>query len=213
VLSMESLLPEPVVAELDTRFGPRFRALPEAGRSALVTAAAEGRISNRRLQQVLEQHPRDLTALLGDLVRGGFLEPHGERAGRWYTLGGSESVSDRDRSGPSSDRSSMESPLSSDGSSPDFSQSSAESQDQLLDRVRASPWALAHDLEAALVVLCRDHDRTLPQLAAALGRKPATLRPRLKALVGRGELELRHPDRPTHPDQAYRAARQETDRP
>ncbi|MCB9740838.1 MAG: putative DNA binding domain-containing protein, partial [Deltaproteobacteria bacterium] len=86
VLSIESLLPEATVAELDARFGQRFRALSEAGRIAVVTAAAEGRVSNRRLQEVLDEHPRDLTYLLGDLVREGLLRPHGERSGRWYSL-------------------------------------------------------------------------------------------------------------------------------
>ncbi len=213
VLSMESLLPEPVLAELDARFGARFRALPEAGRSALVTAAAEGRINNRRLQQVLDQHPRDLTFLLGELVRGGFLEPHGERSGRWYTLTGRDNVSGWDTSGSGSGRSSEQSSTSTGQRSLDFAQSSGASPEELVDRVRSSPWALRQDVEAALVALCRERARTLPELAEALTRETSTIRRHLRALVQRGELELLHPDRPTHPHQGYRASGQEEDRP
>src|SRR5690606_10823061 len=95
ILPMESLLPDLVLGELEERFGDRFRALPEPERIALVTAAAEGKITNRRLQQVLDHHPRDLTFMLGDLVRNGFVVPHGERSGRWYTLTPQEDPSAR----------------------------------------------------------------------------------------------------------------------
>jgi len=200
VLSTESLLPAAVVETLETRFGDRFRALSEPKRTALVTAAAEKQTSNRRLQQVSDLHPRDLTLLLGDLVRDGFLVPHGERAGRWYELAGPGQTF-RLNGQPRSEQ-------SSEQSSPRSEQSSEQSpQDTLLASVRGTRWAAREQVQEAIMALCQDRFVSLPKLASSLGRTPATVRTHyLRRMIDAGSVVLRFPDVPNHPQQAYRVA-------
>jgi ATP-dependent DNA helicase RecG len=207
-LAMESLLPEAVVEALDVSFGDRFRALPESKRHAIVAAAAEGRINNARLRQVLDLHPRDLTNLLGELVRDGFLVPHGERFGRWYTLAQPDlHAASSDQSGESSDQrpvgtdqTGASSVHAGEGFTP---QDSLASQDPV-SKVRSSAWAGAATVRAAILALCRDDHRTLAELVAALHRQPVSVRRYLRALVAEGKVVLLHPANPTHPQQAYK---------
>lgn len=211
ILPMESLLPDLVLGELEERFGDRFRALPEPERIALVTAAAEGKITNRRLQQVLDHHPRDLTFMLGDLVRNGFVVPHGERSGRWYTLTPQEDPSAR--SERSSEQSSEQSRANSEQSSEQSSEQTAfvlgqppASQQDPAALVRTKSWADRAEVERAIIHLCQGNFVDLPTLADRLGRAASTVRTHyLSRMLKGGLIELRYPDNRNHPHQAYRA--------
>lgn len=217
VLSTESLLPTAVVVELEARFGQRFAALAEPKRIALVTAAAEERVNNRRLQQVSELHPRDLTLLLGELVREGFLVPHGEGPGRSYTLPDTEAGSGAElplfavrasavpRSGQSSEQSSTSSGQSSERR---FGQSPAATDP--IAQVKRTRWAGSDKAAEAVLALCRNHDLTPDEIAKALGRSVSTVRRHyLRELIRSGRLLLLYPESPNHPRQAYRAARED----
>lgn len=81
------LVPAEAIEALDARFHGRFRKLDEAARTAVLAAVGEGRVTNRRLQDLTGKHRRDLTLMLGRLVRDGFLVDNGEGSGKWYTLG------------------------------------------------------------------------------------------------------------------------------
>jgi ATP-dependent DNA helicase RecG len=85
-LSTASLLPEEVLTRLEARFGEAFRALDEPSRTTLATAAIEGRVTNGRLQELLDMHPSALTHLLRALVQEGFLLSHSQRRWTYYTL-------------------------------------------------------------------------------------------------------------------------------
>jgi predicted HTH transcriptional regulator len=62
-LRMVSLLPEETLAELDQRFGARFRELPETARLALAAAAIEGHVTHTRLREMCSDHPNSLSAV------------------------------------------------------------------------------------------------------------------------------------------------------
>ena len=81
VLPMVSLLPEESLQRLRSRFGLKFNRLQGLEVQALVTADLEGSVSNRRLQEVSDEHPADLTKLLHHLVARGFLHQDGQK--RW----------------------------------------------------------------------------------------------------------------------------------
>ncbi len=83
-LSTESLLPANVMAELDRRFGERFRRLSEAQRTALATVVLEDSITHSRLRELCVRHPHDLTKELSALVTGGFLVSRGATRGTRY---------------------------------------------------------------------------------------------------------------------------------
>ncbi|RPH56082.1 hypothetical protein EHM82_04065 [bacterium] len=197
-LGVTSLFPEATLEALRSRFGDRFRRLTEDARLALATAWTEGRVTNGRLRELSSRHARDLTLLLSTLVEGGFLVPHAQRRARWYSvsqLPGSvqSSAESSVQTGQSSEQSSVQSTMALEGDLP--------------ARVAGARWARREDVRQAVLLVCSERFVPLTELAEALNRSPETLRTHyLAEMVESGELELRHPGKPNHPDQAYRAA-------
>ena len=69
---------------------------------------------------------------------------------------------------------------------------------------RASPLAVRNAIER----LCRDHFLEAEEIGKYLKRNHVGIRQRyLKPMVEEGILELRYPDAPNRPDQAYRSTR------
>lgn len=83
-----SLFPRWAIDELEGRFGAAFVEMREHERLAVATALIEGHVTNRRLQDLTEMHPTDITAVLRRLVEAGHLIADGEGRGRSYTLPG-----------------------------------------------------------------------------------------------------------------------------
>lgn len=191
-LRQESLLPEEAVASLAARWGEAFRTLDELGRVTLVTAAVEGSISHARIREISDAHPRDITLKLQELVRRGFLESSGRRRGTTYAL--------------PVPASSTQSPASSTQSSTQTAPSSTQSTGE--QGVAASSWASREEVEAAILAIAAPGFVTADELARRLKRSIRTLRQNyLNRMVADGKLTLLHPDKPTSPHQAYRAAR------
>jgi ATP-dependent DNA helicase RecG len=196
-LGMVSLLGEDVVEALDRRFrGGAFRELDEAARLALGTAMSEGQVTNRRMQEISDRHPRDLTFMLRNLVDSGFLEPHGERGGTWYTVTEASSVH-KEGSSVHKDESSVH----KDGSSV---------HSETVKRVAESLRRPTQEVREAILELCTLKERTITELSRLLSRRSHTLRKGyLRPMVEEGLLELKYPERPSHPRQAYRSGRSE----
>ena len=76
-LRMVSLLPAETLEELDHRFGPRFRQMPETQRLALATVAIEGKVTHSRLKSMCADHSHDLTVALSSLVKDASSTPPG----------------------------------------------------------------------------------------------------------------------------------------
>ena len=53
---------------------------------ALCAAELEESVSNQRMQQFCDLHPRDITKMLQGLVDRGFFDVHGVTSGTYYTL-------------------------------------------------------------------------------------------------------------------------------
>lgn len=203
-LTTESLLPDEVMAELERKFPAQLAALDEVGRVALATAAIEGHVTNRRLQDLSDRHGRDLTMLLQDLCQRGFLKKAGRTTATTYTISDGRADSGQSdaslgQSGPSLGQSS--------GNSGQSSSNSGQERTELGDPVSvvaASPHAPRELVKAALLALCKGDYRTSKDLGTALNRDPVALRKRhLAPLVKEGVLELQFPD-PNDPRQAYR---------
>ena len=61
-----------------------------------------------------------------------------------------------------------------------------------------------------ILTVCNDDFLNLKALADLLNRSPNSLRIKhLYRMVNEGLLEFRYPDKPTHPDQGYRAKKQD----
>lgn len=86
-LHMLSLVPEKVLAELRSTLGEAiFDALSEEERLVLVTAQIETTVDHSRMMQILDIHPRDLTALFAGLVEKNLLYQGGRGRGTVYFL-------------------------------------------------------------------------------------------------------------------------------
>lgn len=86
VLPFISFLPEGSKLRLREKFGARFDSLSVEECQAVVLAETEGVVSNARLQLTSRAHPADISKLLRNLVKRGFLVQDGEKRPQCYTL-------------------------------------------------------------------------------------------------------------------------------
>ena len=220
-LSQESLLPDGVIQRLDAIFGPAFREQDALGKHILVTADVEGGTSHRRITELFEDHPADISKKLKELTGLGLLVSTGHGRGTQYSLAEEspdKASSSPDRASSSPDRASSspdKAPSSPDRSTPEPER--VIRRDSVLDegplpdvvqRVAGSRRATREHVKLAIAALCAESPQTLQQLAAALDRKRKHLRDQyLRHMVDSGELELTFPNTPNHPKQSYRSAR------
>jgi hypothetical protein len=84
---MISLIPAETLDRLRRAFGSRVDALAPAELQALATADVEGSVSNVRLQELLTDHPVDITRMLTRLCEQGLLVSDSRRRWTTYRLG------------------------------------------------------------------------------------------------------------------------------
>jgi len=82
-LRMVSLIPDDTLINLRERLGTQVGTLSSSELQALATADIEGAVSNARLQQLLTDHPADITRMLTSLCERGLLVSDNRR--RWTT--------------------------------------------------------------------------------------------------------------------------------
>lgn len=87
-LRMVDLLPAAVLTALRKAFGAKFDALGQSERLTLAAAASERVVTHARVREMTGLHPFDLTRMLQNLVRDGFLEAHNPGRGAVYCLPG-----------------------------------------------------------------------------------------------------------------------------
>jgi len=223
-LPMVSLLPPETVAQLRDRFGVAFDGLGATERLAVVTAAVEGQLTHRRLREISDEHPRDLTLTLGNLVKNGFLESEGSTRATTYYLPGDAALPregtlfDVIEDHPVRTQSGSEHLATSsehlEGSSVHIGESSehfAAQDDPILvtlaQPVRSKKKASRSLVEKVIAELCAERFLTIQQIAGLLHRAPETIRVHyVNPMVRAGLLEPRYPDQMNHPNQAYRKA-------
>lgn len=198
-LTTESLLDERVLSELEARF-PDFPQLSTEGRLAIATAEIEGRVTNRRMQEICALHSRDLTFLLKDLVVRGFLVPHGDRAGTWYTVAAEAPLPVEEPQlefpiAPEGTRqTTRQTTRQSPGAGPTQrgthlgTQSEAGAQ-QAVERVASGRYSEAPLVRAAVLAACREQRRTAQEVAELLNRSRKTIQEHyLRPLVKEGRM-------------------------
>lgn len=87
-LRMVDLLPAAVVTALRKVFGAKFDYLGQNERLTLAAATSERVVTHARVREMTGLHPFDLTRMLQNLVRDGFLEAHNPGRGAVYCLPG-----------------------------------------------------------------------------------------------------------------------------
>ena len=186
----------------------------------LATAYIEGEVTNARMQDLMADHPSDITKLLRGLVVQGLLDTDNQRRWTRYRLPTSiaprqdlfsglnseEEVSGRRSDsfplpGNSSPLPADSSPLSTEGEeSPPIGEEWKAAAVKVAGKGKVS----REEMEAAVLELCRGRHLTLTELAQLLNRAPASLRNKtLTPMIKGGRLRYRYPDNPNRPDQAY----------
>lgn len=211
-LSMISLIPEKVLAALKERYSAPFieHHVSDSELQALATAYLEGEVSNTRLQELLSDHPAEITRMLQGLCQLGILESDNRRRWSRYRLAGGGNTAlqlfDINDSSHLPDDSlhlpddSLHLPAMPD-----------DSYDEGLLHLLASPVALAGKSSASLVrktivEICNGRFLSAEHLARLLNRNADGLRNRyLSPMVAEGLLTLRYPESANRPDQAYTA--------
>ncbi len=210
-MGMQSLLPAASLEALIQRFGVEFDRLDHEQRLAVVIAHAEGAVTNQRLQEVTSTHPTDLTRILRVLVGDGLLIKVGVGRGTSYELpsvGSQGSLFDKS---PSKDSHMNEAGLETMQPRTLTEQVEADIRQVAVgavDVIKAKGRTLDKQLmERAILEVCEKDYHTVREIATAIGRSAQTLRAAyLPDLVASGRLELRYPQTPNHPRQAYKAS-------
>ena len=216
VLPMVSILPAETLSQLESRFGNRFKELEPDEVHTLVAASLEGEITNQRLQEMLDIHRVDITRLLRGLVQRGFLQSEGVRRGTRYRV--SESAPALKTGAPPLKTGAP--PLKT-GAPPLKTGAPPVSETEGVSISADSPlWMIAahiresqrtdpEKIREVVLELCRHQDLTVQQLAELLNRESESLqRHYLKPLMQTKLLELKYPEKPNHPQQAYRTRAQ-----
>jgi ATP-dependent DNA helicase RecG len=237
-LLMVSLIPAETLTELKTRLGSHFSGLSPQGLQALATAHLEGFVTNERLQQLLDEHPSDITFLLTRFCEKGLLVSDGRRRWTRYRLPWAataktgEAAVNVDKGFDSAPKGLAILPKPSDSSpkglaiSPKPFDSSLKDSDSPLKEAAPETWVKLRKIaepvyltkrtnpekiRQVILELCSDQFLTPGELAELLNRRPDPLRnDYLSQMFREGSLERRFPSDPKHPQQAYRTARAST---
>ena len=193
---MVSLIPPSSESRLRKLFGTDFGTLNPIEIQTLVTADLEGEVSNSRLQLMRMEHPFELTKMLQGLASRGFLDQVGQKRRTSYRLpDGASALTD----GASA---------LTDGASALTDGAIAESDGQLLEiakTARDKPRLMPELTKTIIRNLCSRGYLTADQIGELMDRGKDKLQKKfLAVMVADGELTLRFPEQPTHPDQAYR---------
>jgi ATP-dependent DNA helicase RecG len=156
-------------------------------------------VTNGRLQEITGEHSKDITGVLQNLVRDGLLTQQNQRRWASYRVAEDSPQSECDSPHLAGDSPQSASPLVAD--SPHLTSELL----SLAEPARLKPRLPAAEMQAVVLRLCNARWLTSKDLAALLSRDAENLQGRILAgLVKRGLLELRFPDVPNRPDQAYR---------
>jgi len=208
VLPMVSLIPDEVDQALRVRFGDRFAKLDKTAVQAVVTAQVEGSVTNGRMQEITGEHSKDITGVLQNLVRDGLLTQQNQR--RWASYRVAEDSPQSEGDSPHWEGDSPQSSPQLVPDSPHLAVSSPHLIPKLLslaEPARIKAKLPAAEMQALVLRLCDSRWLTSKDLATLLSRDAENLQGRILAgLVKKGLLELRFPDVPNRPDQAYRTA-------
>ena len=192
-----SLLSPEVIKELQATFGPEIIRIDRDKLLTLATCYSEGSISNDRLQSVIDKHSADITKLLKELCKDGYIIPSGNGRGTKYHLNMNFNSPNDDTSTIINDDTSVNNDDTSIAANDDTSANIVCD----VGRCRLS----REKLEQQILARCKDY-MSLEEIASAINRSVPHLKNRiLPKMIQDGLLERQYPDIPNHPMQKFRA--------
>jgi len=192
VMPMISLIPEDALSSLQKQFGGRFNNLSKQEVQALATAHLEGEVSNVRLQELLTDHPVEITRLLQGLCEQGYLLSDNRRRWTKYRLA---------QAGDSSHTAGDSSHTAGDSSQTEAEYKTLQ---EVASQISGTSKASVQKVREIISQLCKGRYLTTEELSRLVSRTAPNLRNRyLTPMVKDGLLKLRYPETPNRPDQAY----------
>ena len=217
-LPMFSIIPEETLFDLRFRFGNEIDTLGKDELTILATCHIEGEVTNSRLQYMIDQHRTEITKILQELCKRGYLLS--ESKGRWttYHLNSNFLNANMDTSENNVDTSSTELINRQDEENLDINMdtshanmdtsrvnmdTSDKNQTQKVDEGVKSRMK-KEDLEAIILEVCNVEYKTLEDIATAIGKTSKYLKNSIMPeLIKSGKLERLYP-KINHPHQAYK---------
>ncbi|MBK7969770.1 MAG: hypothetical protein IPK08_12965 [Bacteroidetes bacterium] len=210
-LPMFSVIPEPVLNELNQVFGDVSN-LSADELTVLSFCQIEGSISNQRLQYVLNLHSSDITGLLKKLCAENFLESDN---GRWTTYKLKQMVNSAGREG------SLKLPKVDTSRKVDTSKNMSDNQSVRTGKVDTSSEKVdtldkreknrlklnRNQLETEIMKLCQYDYVKMEEVANKLNKSVDYLKNKIfPNMIKDGKLEKRFPLTHNHPEQGYKTS-------
>ncbi len=212
-LPMFSIIPENTLVELRELYGDVIDSFGKNELTILSTCAIEGEISNNRLQYLLDLHRTDITSLLQDLCRSGYLIS--ENKGRWTTYHLNYDFSKEFMSSqngvPSKEVATL---FDEEVATPEIKVATLDEEVATFDGKVASSVNIPrerisrHELFVKIREACSEEFITLDEIAAKVNRNYQYLKNKvIQEMLDAGLIERLHPNIPNHPSQAYKASK------
>lgn len=208
-LPLASMIPGDVEQELRAIVGDAYRGLDELGRVILMLAHRFDEIGNADVQPYRAEHPREIGVRLKQFVDAGWLEKDGHGRGtryHWPRQRGGDLFGQPEDGLPGSQHKAPDSQHSAESSQHKAAEPQHnETLRKLAEPMRASQRAQPAAMRQVIRALCAEQPLSLVELAALLGRAPASLQNHyLTPMLKDGALQLVYPHHPNHPQQRYR---------
>ncbi len=211
-LPMFSIIPEDTLDVLGDLFGSDVDALGKDELTILATCHIEGEVSNSRLQYMIDQHKTEITRILQELCKQGYLIS--ENKGRWTTYHlnseGSEYFENRrlslvDTSSNLMDTS--EEKVDTSSKKVDTSKEKVDTSNNLVDtsQIGKKIWLKKDLLHQQIMDLCKDEFKSIDVISKVINKDFKYLKNKIiPELVKSGKLERLYPNI-NHPNQAYKS--------
>jgi ATP-dependent DNA helicase RecG len=211
-LPMFSIIPEDTLDLLRDLFGSDVDALGKDELTILATCHIEGEVSNSRLQYMIDQHKTEITRILQELCKQGYLIS--ENKGRWTTYRlnseGSEYFENRKISLVDTSSNLMDTSEEKVDTSEEKVDTSSKKVDTSSKKVDTSQignkvWLKKDVLHQQIMDLCKDEFKSIDVISKVINKDFKYLKNKIiPKLVKSGKLERLYPNI-NHPNQAYKS--------
>lgn len=207
-LPFVSMLSKDVIERLKEIYGSEVTGIEHNKLLVLAACANEEHVSNASLQNVLDMHPSDITALLKEMVNDGTLQSSGLGKGTKYQLAKKKNITSRilkNNTSSGMDQPDLFSALESseNGDTPGSRSNTMTSSISVnaTSRRRNRSTQILHE---KILHFCKDY-KSLAEISEHVNRSIAHLKTHvIPGLLETGRLQRKYPGTPNHPDQKYK---------
>ena len=207
-LPFVSMLSKDVIERLKEIYGPEVTGIGHNKLLVLAACAKEGQVSNASLQNVLDMHPSDITALLKEMVNDGTLLSSGLGKGTKYYLASKKNTTSHifeNDTTSTAKQPDLFSVLESSGDAMSHGGSSKNITSPIYGnaprRKRNRSTRILHE---KILSFCKDF-KSLQEIAEHVDRSVSHLKTHvISELLETGRLQRKYPRTPNHPDQKYK---------